>query len=199
MARPRAFDEGQAIEAALQVFMAKGYDGASIAELTSAMGISPPSLYAAFNDKRGLFERVVDRYAGERSPLMATALARPTAVEVVGQLMHDYADAFTDPVWPPGCLYVQGALSCSDSAQSVREELAFRRLEIEPALRERFDKAKAGGDIGTEVNSGDLARYVATLLQGMAIQAASGASRDSLHALADLVEAQLRQFLQPPQ
>lgn len=192
MARPKSFDEQEAIEAALQVFLAKGYDGSSIAELTVAMGINPPSLYATFGDKRGLFERVMDRYAGRRSPLLHAAIAEATAAGVVSKLMHGYADALTDPTWPPGCLYVQAALSCSDAAAPVREELTVRRLAIEPDLEARFEKARRDGDLSKSANAADIARYCATLLQGMAIQAASGASRSSLHSLADLVEGQFR-------
>ena len=199
MARPKSFDESEAVEAALHVFLSRGYDGASIVELTRAMGISPPSLYATFGDKRGLFEHVMDRYAGHRSPLLLDALAEATAGDVVSRLLHNYADGLTDPRWPPGCLYVQAALSCSDSAEPVRTELTTRRMAIEPVLEERFDRARAEGDLARNANSADLARYCATLLQGMAIQAASGTSREDLHALADLVSDQFRAlFLRGP-
>lgn len=197
MARPKSFDVEEVVESALQVFLAKGYDGASIAELTAAMGINPPSLYATFGDKRGLFDRVMDRYAGRRSPLLVDALAQPTAQEVVSRLVHSYADGLTDPAWPPGCLYVQAALSCSDSARPVRDELVVRRLAIEPELQERFERAHQEGDLAASVDAADLARYCATLLQGMAIQAASGVSREDLHALADLVVRQLKALIQP--
>jgi AcrR family transcriptional regulator len=197
MARPKSFDPDEVVEAALQVFLAKGYDGASISELTAAMGINPPSLYATFGDKRGLFDRVVARYAGRRSPLLEAALAAPSAREAVSRLMHSYADGLTDPSWPPGCLYVQAALSCSNSAQPVRDELVVRRLAIEPELQERFERAHREGDLAMSVDAADLARYCATLLQGMAIQAASGTSREALHALADLVVRQLDAMIDP--
>jgi AcrR family transcriptional regulator len=197
MARPKSFDVDEVVELALQVFLAKGYDGASISELTAAMGINPPSLYATFGDKRGLFDRVMDRYAGRRSPLLQDALAAPSAEEVINRLLHSYADGLTDPSWPPGCLYVQAALSCSDSAQPVRDELIVRRLAIEPVLEERFERAQREGDLAASVDAADLARYCATLLQGMAIQAASGTSREDLHALADLVARQVKALIQP--
>lgn len=192
MGRPRSFDEDEVVEAALHVFLAKGYDGASISELTKAMGINPPSLYATFGDKRGLFERVMDRYAGVRAPLLEAALAAPTAEQTVSGLMHVYADALTDPVWPPGCLFVQAALSCSDAALPVRHELALRRLSLEPVLEQRFRRALDDGELSDTIVPSDLARYCSTLLHGMAIQAASGASAEDLHLVADLVMRQFR-------
>ncbi len=197
MARPKSFDVDEVTEAALHVFLAKGYDGASISELTGAMGINPPSLYATFGDKRGLFDRVTERYAGARAPLLEKALAAPSALATIECLLHLYADALTDPAWPPGCLYVQAALSCSDAALPVRHELAIRRLAIEPALEARFQRARDEGDLNSAMNPADLARYCATLLQGMAIQAASGVSAKDLHALADLVTRQVEGVTNP--
>lgn len=198
MARPRSFDENDAVETALHVFIAKGYDGASVADLTGAMGINPASLYAAFGDKRGLFERAMDAYARHRAPLVAGALAARRIEDVVGQLMHAYADALTDEGFAPGCLYVQGALSCSDTSQPVRQALAARRLAIEPELEQRFQRAKDEGELDPGANCRELARYIATLLQGMAVQASGGTTRADLHAMADLIIDQFRASLPVP-
>jgi len=198
MARPRSFDEHEAVEIALQLFLTKGYDGTSIAELTAAMGINPASLYGAFGDKRGLFERAMDAYAARRAPLIEAALAEPRIEQVVGRLLHSYADALTEPGFAPGCLYVQGALSCSEAARPVRDALTERRLAIEPELEERFQQARAEGQLGSLADCGVLARYCAVLLQGMAVQAASGVSSADLHALATLVGQQFRAVLAEP-
>ena len=192
MARPRSFDEHEAVEIALHLFQTKGYDGASIAELTAAMGINPASLYGAFGDKRGLFERAMDVYAARRAPVIEAALAEPRIEGVVERLLHSYADALTEPGFAPGCLYVQGALSCSEAARPVREELARRRLAIELQLAERFGAARKQGQLAPSADCLALARYVAVLLQGMAVQAASGVSSADLHALAALVAEQFR-------
>lgn len=195
MARPRSFDENEAVETALQVFIAKGYDGASISELTAAMGINPASLYAAFGDKRGLFERAMDAYARHRAPIVQGALAEPRVDLVVERLLHAYADALTDERVAPGCLYVQGALSCSETSEPVKRVLAARRLEIEPELEARFERGKAEGELARDADCRQLARYVATLLQGMSVQASGGVARADLHALADLVSEQFRRSL----
>jgi AcrR family transcriptional regulator len=195
MARPRSFDENDAVETALQVFIAKGYDGASIAELTAAMGINPASLYAAFGDKRGLFERAMDAYARHRAPIVEGALSASRIEDVVGRLMHAYADALTDEDFAPGCLYVQGALSCSETSEPVKQVLAARRLAIEPELEQRFQRAKDEGELGRGADCRELARYVATLLQGMAVQASGGTARADLHAMANLISDQFRASL----
>jgi AcrR family transcriptional regulator len=195
LARPRSFDEAHAVHAALQVFLAKGYDGASIADLTAAMGIKPASLYAAFGDKRSLFGRVMDAYALRRAPLIESALSAGSIETVVDRLLHTYADALTDGDFAPGCLYVQGALSCSDAASSVKEELASRRLAIEPELESRFKQAVDDRELRPSADCRALARYIATLLQGMAVQASGGATREELHALASVATDQFRNSL----
>ncbi len=192
MARPRSFDENDAVETALQVFIAKGYEGASIAELTAAMGINPASLYAAFGDKRGLFERAMDAYARHRAPIVEAALSASRIEDVVGGLMHAYADALTDAKFAPGCLYVQGALSCSQTSEPVKQVLAARRLAIEPELEQRFRQAMVAGELRPDADCRELARYVATLLQGMAVQASGGTARADLHAMADVIASQFR-------
>jgi len=176
----------------LQLFLTKGYDGASISELTAVMGINPASLYGAFGDKRGLFEHAMDAYAARRAPLVAAALAEPRIEGVVDRLLHSYADALTEPGFAPGCLYVQGALSCSEAARPIRDALTARRLAIEPELEERFQQAKDQGQLGPDADCRAMARYCAVLLQGMAVQAASGVTSADLHTLASLVCDQLR-------
>ena len=195
MARPRSFDESEAVETALQLFIAKGYDGASIAELTGAMGINPASLYAAFGDKRRLFERAMDAYARHRAPIVEGALAADRIGDVVEQLMHAYADALTDEGFAPGCLYVQGALSCSETSLPIKLALAERRLAIEPELDRRFQRARNEGELRADADCRELARYIATLLQGMAVQASGGTARSDLRALAGLVSQQFRSSL----
>jgi AcrR family transcriptional regulator len=191
MGRPRAFDMDQALERALQVFWRKGYEAASLADLTEAMGINPPSLYAAFGNKEGLFRKAVDRYVTERGKFWAESLSEPTARASVERLMRRSADFLTESCNPGGCLLVQGALSCSDEATPIKRELARRRATGEAMLGERFERAKSDGDLPAGVDSVDLARYVMTVMEGMAIQAASGTTRDALYRV---VDATLRSF-----
>jgi len=178
--RPRSFDVDKAIGAAMQVFWQKGYEGASLTDLTEAMGINRPSLYAAFGDKEALFRKALERYATEREAYVEASLKAPTAREVVRSLLMGAAELMGDPRHPSGCLMVQGALVCDDGSDCIRQELVSRRLATESAVRKRFDRARADGDLRKESVPADLARYVMTILQGMAVQAAGGARKNEL-------------------
>jgi hypothetical protein len=127
---------------------------------------------------------VLDRYAEGPGAPVGVALAAPTAREVVTQLLSFYADAAGDPARPRGCLLVQGALACGEESHAIRDELSRRRAAIERALRERLKRAKAEGELGDDASPTDLARYVWTVCQGMAVQAAGGASRADLQRVA---------------
>jgi AcrR family transcriptional regulator len=185
--RPREFDTDEALDKALHVFWRKGYEGTSLSDLTDAMGISRPSLYAAFGNKEELFRRALDRYA-EHGPgaIQREALSEPTARRVVERLLRGVAETLTDPVNPPGCLAVQGALSCGDAAQSIKEELCGRRAASEAALAARFEQARKEGDLSQGADPVALARFVVTITQGMSVQAAGGATRADLLAVADM-------------
>ena len=180
LGRPRSFDLEKALDAAIQVFWQKGYEGASLSDLTKAMGINRPSLYAAFGNKETLFHKVLERYSEGRAAYVQEALKQSTARAVAERLLLGAADLLTDPHNPSGCLMVQGALACGESADCIREEVISRRVEFEAALRRRFKRAKAEGDLDAASNPADLSRYVMTISLGMAVQAASGASRADL-------------------
>jgi len=178
--RPRAFDTDKALERALQLFWQKGYEGTSLSDLTKAMGVNRPSLYAAFGNKEDLFRKALDRYADGPAAYVREALNLPTARAVVERLLRGAVDLLTDSRTPQGCLLVQAALSCGKSADPIRWELISRRKAGETALRQRFKRAISEGDLPPDANAADLAGYVATVIHGMAVQAASGASRNEL-------------------
>lgn len=178
--RPRAFDVVHALDCALRVFWRKGYEGASLLDLTRAMGINRPSLYAAFGNKESLFRRAVDRYVERTASHVHEALEQPTARAVVEQLLLATVDLITDPQNPRGCFIVQGALACGDTADPIRQEMVNRRVQLETALRKRFEQAVADGDLPHNADCADLGRYVAAVSHGMAVQAAGGASRNEL-------------------
>ena len=188
MGRPRTFDVDEAVRAALRLFIAKGYEGASSGELASVMGISPPSLHAAFGNKEGLFRRALDAYAGMNGPIIAQACAKQTSRSAVEAYLCGNADALTDPAKPAGCLLVQGALACGDRASPIREELARQRASAEPVLKARFEAARDAGDLPPDTDPTRLARYVAAVSQGMAVQASGGSTRAELQ---DVIEAVL--------
>jgi AcrR family transcriptional regulator len=180
LSRPRDFDIDTAIDSALQEFWKKGYEGTSLTDLTEAMGINRPSLYAAFGNKEGLFHQVVERYTQGTGAQFDAALEAPTAREAVERLLNSYADAAGDPNRPRGCLLVHGALACSEESSSVRADLAELRNAAEAALKERLKRAKAEGDLAAEESPADLARFVGTVYNGLAVQAAGGATRAEL-------------------
>jgi len=186
MGRPREFDVDKALDLALQVFWRKGYEGASMADLTETMGITKPSLYAAFGNKEELFRKALDRYVDGPGGYVQAALAKPTARAVVEHLLYESADAVTDPNHPPGCLAVQGALSCGDATESIKQELMSRRAKGEQDLRQRFERAIAEGDLPQGYDAADLAAYVSAILQGMAVQAAGGTTREQLRKIAEM-------------
>jgi AcrR family transcriptional regulator len=184
--RPRTFDADKALDCALKVFWRKGYEGASLPDLTKAMGINRPSLYAAFGNKEELFRKALDRYAEGPAAFRREALERPKAREVVERLLIGTVDQLTDPCNPCGCLAVQGALACGETADPVRLELISRRTAAEAELRERLERAKSTGDLPADADPADLARYVAVVIYGMAVQAAGGGSRDDLHRIVEI-------------
>jgi len=182
--RPRAFDPDAALERAMHVFWAKGYEGASLSDLTRAMRINRPSLYAAFGNKEQLFRKVLDRYMNGPVAYFGKALAAPKARDVVEEIFLGTVRMADDPTVPAGCLMVQGALACGDT--SVRKEAAARRAASEAMLRRRLQRAKREGDLPRSAGPAELACYVMTVVRGMAVQSASGASRDQLRRVAQI-------------
>jgi len=186
MSRSREFDLDVAIDAALRVFWHKGFEGTSLTDLTEALGINRPSLYAAFGSKEGLFLRVIDRYVTGPAAAVTVALHAATAREVAKNMMRFYADAAGEPDRPRGCLLVQGALVSGDDGESMKQALADRSQLVEAALVTRFEQARRDGDLPKEAKPADLARYVWTMCNGLAVQAVRGATRDQLRRVADV-------------
>lgn len=194
MGRPREFDAETALDQAMEVFWRHGYEGATIAQLTEAMGINPPSLYACFGNKEGLLKAALDRYTKLRNIWMDEVVAAPTARAVAERMLMGIADKQTDPANPPGCLLVQGGVACGTGSENVPFELAARRAQNEEQLRDRFVRAKAEGDLNESADPAALARYVSAVSVGMGVMASSGADREALRQVADVavqaVEAQ---------
>lgn len=183
--RPRGFDADEALDRALLVFWEQGYEGASLANLTDAMGISTTSMYATFGNKEELFRKALDRYTEGPGAYLARALEEPTALGVATAVLAGTVRTTTRPAHPHGCLGVQGALATGDPGREVRDLLAAWRNNGCSRVRERFQRAVDDGDLPPETNPGLLARYVTTLAFGIAVQAASGVGRDELQEMAD--------------
>src|ERR1700722_14081004 len=173
--RPRAFDADEALESAMEVFWRKGYLGTSLSDLTDAMDINRPSLYAAFGNKKSLFRKVLDRYSKGPSVYLSEALRESTARAVVKRVFHGVVDLLTDPHTPTTCMWVHGALSCGDDP--LRKEFASQRAAGLAELRTRFRRAIAEGDLPADADAGALASYVQTVNFGLTVQASTGANR----------------------
>ena len=178
--RPSIFDHDEALEKALQIFWARGYEGASMGELTEALGINRPSIYAAFGNKEELFKKALGKYLSGPLSYISEAMKEPTARAVVEMFLTKSAELLTSQKNPHGCMIVQGALSCGPGSELIHKELIAYRESYEDALRQRFELAQTQSDLPKEANPSNLAKYIATVHQGMSVQATSGASKEDL-------------------
>lgn len=168
--RVRQFDPDEALDRAMGVFWKRGFEGATLDELTTAMGINRPSLYAAFGNKEELYRRVLDRYRAGPVAFFADALAKPTAREVAEALLRGTVWMLSDQTHPGGCMVVRGTLACGAGAEVVRQEVQTIREQAVGEIRKRFERAVAEGDLPKGTDCTALARYVTTVMHGMAVQ-----------------------------
>ncbi|HEV7340787.1 MAG TPA: TetR/AcrR family transcriptional regulator [Sphingopyxis sp.] len=181
--RPLSFDRDQALEAAMHVFWRNGYETSSIADLTAAMGITPPSLYTAFGDKKQLFLEAVDRYAGDISALSSVFADAATARDAARNLLHATAVAFTGETTPRGCLLASATASGSAASKDVQEKVAIIREKVAATLRERIDRDVSSGLLPEHTDATALAWMVVALIQGMSTLARDGVVRADLIAM----------------
>ncbi|MER6272436.1 TetR/AcrR family transcriptional regulator [Streptomyces sp900105755] len=184
--RPRGFDADAALDRAVEVFWRQGYEGASLSDLTEAMGINRTSMYAAYGNKEELFRRAVARYAEADMAYARDALTRPTAYAVIEAFLRANADALTRADRPPGCLSVQGGLAEGGDNGHIAGFLAESRLAGERALADRLARAVKEGDLPADTDPRALARYVMVVSEGNAVHATAGAGRAALHATVDI-------------
>ncbi|MDF2862827.1 MAG: TetR family transcriptional regulator [Achromobacter mucicolens] len=183
--RPRNFDRDQALQKAMEVFWSKGYEGASLTDLTEAMGINSPSLYGAFGSKEGLFREAVQLYRDtEGGSARRALLAAPTAREAIEAMLLASAERFTAPGLPPGCMIVLGAPAGCDNQASVGHFLGDNRREMQSRILARLTAGAAQGELPAGTDLKGLAAFYTTVLHGMSIQARDGASRKTLQAVA---------------
>jgi AcrR family transcriptional regulator len=178
--RPPAFNIDIALEQALHLFWRKGYLGTSLTDLTEAMGINRPSLYAAFGNKETLFRKALDRYRDQHTAYYRDALEEPTVRRVIERMMQGVVDLVTNPGNPSSCLMTQSLLACADPEDPLHQELLERQAAGEIAIRDRFERAVFEGDLPSDADPATLARFVLTVNSGLCVQAAGGASRTEL-------------------
>ncbi|MCK1385603.1 TetR/AcrR family transcriptional regulator [Bradyrhizobium sp. 21] len=182
---PRRFSADAALDAAMKVFWTKGFAGASLNDLTEAMGITRPSLYAAFGNKEALFFRALDLYQSLRKDDMAEALQAPTARGVFETLLRGSLRYQLDEGQPRGCLMVLNAMQGGDEARVIRDEILRRQAIGRELLAARFEQAKREGDLLPTVNVPGLVRFIQSLMHGILMQGAAGASPSELEGLVE--------------
>ena len=185
--RPPSYNHDEALEKALQVFWAHGYEGASMAEPTAAMGMNKPSIYAAFGNKEELFRQALNKYMTGPVSYIQEAMQQPTARQTVEMLLTKSAELLCGCDSPRGCMIVQGALTVGQGAELIKRELVNYRQGFESMLKKRFDQAKKESDLPKDADTAKLAKYVATIHQGMSVQASSGAKKKELLDVVQLV------------
>lgn len=184
--RPRSFDRDAALRQAMRVFWKKGYDGASLSELTASMGINSPSLYAAFGSKEALFREAVNLYGATEGIEIWGAFERPgSARDAIAEFLRASARAFSEPGDPRGCLIVLGALNVSETNVEVFRDLSERRMASARDMAGRLKQAVAQGELPATVDCDAIAAFYLAVQQGMSVQARDGATREALLAVAD--------------
>ena len=186
MGRPREFSEADALDAAMRVFWEKGYEGASLDDLTRAMKINRSSLYSSFGDKESLFRRVVDRYGQGPMSFLREALNQRRARAVIETLLRGTLTFLSDSTHPKGCLTLQGGLTCGTGSERVKQMMIDWRESGLAQLQKRMQQARLERDLPKNVDPASLARYVFILMNGLGVQAANGASAAEMKAAIDV-------------
>jgi AcrR family transcriptional regulator len=185
MARPRDFEEAKVLDRAMEVFWRHGYEGASMAELTKAMGLNSPSIYAAFGSKRGLFDAVLTRYRERRATHREYLLAGATAREVAERMLFGAIEWLVDANEPRGCLLIQAGMSTGVNNDDIPGAIIRQRSKTRDLLTERLMRAQEDGDLSASEDPAALARYLLMVFNGLALQAAEGMSETDLRKSAE--------------
>jgi len=184
--RPRAFDRAEALRHAMNLFWERGYEGTSVADLTQAMGINKPSLYATFGCKAALFREAIGLYdAQEGEPVQQTLDKEPTARAAVEAVLRHNARAYVDPTKPRGCMIVLSSLLGALEGLEVREFLKESRKRGEASLRWRIERGIGDGDLPATASAATLAAFVGTVMYGLSIQARDGRTCAELEGIVD--------------
>lgn len=184
--RPRTLEREAALESALQLFWRHGYEGTSIADLTAAMGVTPPSLYAAFGSKEQLYGEALDRYGASYGAFVGRAFAEePTARRAMERILREAVTIYSRGPEPRGCMLATGAVACAPEHDSVTADLAKRRSATIAIIKAGLDRAVVAGELASQTDTRALASFYAAVIQGMSLQARDGVSRRVLTAIAE--------------
>ncbi len=188
--RPKAFCEKQALHAAVRVFAEKGFEGTSLTDLTTAMGINKFSLYSTYGNKEELFVKAMAEFNSIQYQRVSEVLAVPSARQGIKEFLSGAAGYFTDPNGPGSCFVTQAPLTAAEASEKTRRQVAGMRTSVEKLLRERLERAIKEGELSASTSAADLARYFAVTVQGLALQAQHGESCEELLRVVDLAMAQ---------
>ncbi len=186
LGRPTAFDKEAALDVAMRLFWERGYEGASMADLSQAMGIHPSSIYAAFGDKQALFALAAKRYIEVPGQYMVRALAEPTFETFIRAAFYNTVEFLGAKEHPASCFTLTGSLSCGIDTEPAKALMLDIRLRNEAVLKARLLKARRAGEFSKEENIDDYTRYLSSLLSGLAVQAANGSTRAQLKRTAEM-------------
>ena len=196
--RPRAFDRDVALRRAMEVFWARGYEGASLGELTEAMGINKPSLYAAFGCKEELFREAVSLYdATEGAPIQRLLDEAPTARAAVEESLRHNAHAYARHDQLRGCMVVLASLLGTPEHEEIRQFLRENRALGEEALRQRITRGITEGDVPAGADAAKIAAFYTTVTQGLSVQARDGASTEAMELIVDAAMAAWDRLMEP--
>lgn len=188
--RPRILDRDTGLEVAARLFWQHGYEGTSIAELTRAMGITPPSLYATFGSKEELYRQALDHNIKQESKLRSEALqGEMSAYDALSFYLYDVAQGVSDPNKPRGCIISTAVLQHAEENESVAREVAARRDMSIQCIKKRFDRAINEGELPAGTDTEALARFYSAVVQGMSAQACDGACTETLKRMVDIALA----------
>jgi AcrR family transcriptional regulator len=185
--RPRVLDRDVGLEVAARLFWEHGYEGTSIADLTHAMGVTPPSLYATFGSKEDLYRQALDHNIERETKRRSEALQGDmSAYDAIAFYLRDVAEGFSDPKKPRGCMISTAVLQHAEDTETVARAVAGLREASIQAVKARFDRALSEGELPADVDTDALARFYAAVVQGMSVQACDGACAATLFRLVDI-------------
>lgn len=184
--RPRSFDTDEALKSALKVFWEKGYAATSLNDLTEAMGINKPSLYATYGNKEQLFIKTMELYDNRPNSYFYSALEKDTLIGMVEHMMMGAADQMSDTTQPHGCMLIQSAFASKEPTDLIKEAVTKKRQRMGGLVLERLERAKKAGELPETSDCSTLEDYMFTIVMGMSLHASNGATRKQLEGVAQL-------------